>query len=86
MIVRSEQQPAEFDHIRDTLTDLVGSVGEANSNIKQLKQENRERFNQQDKDIAELKADNVALKSEIKALDTRFDQLELLIRQSLPGN
>lgn len=56
MSLKHKPQSSELDHIRDTLTDLVQSVGENNSEIKQVKQELtlfkhevRQRFDQQDK-------------------------------------
>ncbi len=36
MSLKSRQQPTEPDHIRDTLTDVVGIVGEARQDVKQL--------------------------------------------------
>ena len=71
----AKKTDTELDHIRSTLTDLVGTVGQVRSDLKNLEQkleqkidnyqrENRERFDQQDK---------------------RFDQLETLIRQLIPS-
>ena len=68
----TKKTDTELDHIRDTLTDLVGSVGCVRNDITKLEQkldnfqqDTRNRFDQQDK---------------------RFDQLEILIRQLLPSS
>jgi chromosome segregation ATPase len=82
MSLKARQQPeTELDHVRDTLTDLVGVVGETRQDVKainnkvdEIKQhlsEQDKRFNQQDKRFDQQ--------------DKRFDQLELLIRQLLPN-
>ena len=67
MSTKPKPQPTEFDHVRDTLTDLVGSVGEANSNIQSL----------------DRKVDRLEQKVDANQQENRdrFDQLELLIRQ-----
>ena len=52
MSQKAKQQPeTELDHIRDTLTDVVGVVGETRQDVKQVK----EHLNRQDKDIADIK-------------------------------
>ncbi len=42
-------QSTELDHIRDTLTDVVSSLGEANSNIKKLDAKFDKRFDEHDR-------------------------------------
>lgn len=51
MSAKPKPQSSELDHIRDTLTDVVGVVGETRSDVKildskldQFKQETHERF------------------------------------------
>ena len=74
MSTKPKPQPTEFDHVRDTLTGIVVSVGEANSNIQSL-----------DRKVDELKADNAEIREHLSRQDKRFDQLELLIRQLIPN-
>lgn len=79
MSLKPKPQTTEIDHIRNTLTDLVDSVGEGNNKIQQVQQhllKHDQRFDQQDKELSQFK-------NEVRE---RFDQLELLIRQSLPKN
>ncbi len=121
MSLKTKQTPTELDHIRDTLTNVVGVVGQTRQDVKKLDKKvdanHREicqRLDRQDYNIAEVKTDIVNMKTditnmktditniktditnmkadiaevkvEIKAINNRFDQLELLIRQSLPTN
>ena len=58
MSLKAKQQPTELDHIRDTLTGMVDVVGETRHDVKQVKEhlsEHDKRFDQQDKDNAEIK-------------------------------
>ena len=58
MIAKTKTQPTEIDHIRDTLTGMVDVVGETRQDVKQVKEhlsEHDKRFDQQDKDNAEIK-------------------------------
>ena len=78
MSLKPKQQPeSELDHVRDTLTDVVGIVGETRQDVKALDNKMDKRFDQQDKrfDQQDKRFDQQ---------DKRFDQLELLIRQLLP--
>ena len=69
MSLKAKPQPTELDHIRDTLTGMIDTVGETRHDVKQLdaKVDNNhkelcsrldqhdKRFDQQDKDNAEIK-------------------------------
>ena len=55
MSLKAKPQPTELDHIRDTLTGMVDVVGETRQDVKQLDSKVDKRFDQQDKEIAELK-------------------------------
>ena len=71
MSLKAKPQHTELDHIRDTLTGMVDVVGETRHDVKQLDSKVDKRFDQQDKEIAELKADNVEIKEMLKALLSR---------------
>ena len=62
MSLKAKPQPTELDHIRDTLTGMVDTVGETRQDVKQLdtKVDNNHkelcsRLDCQDKDIADMK-------------------------------
>ena len=71
MSLKTKPQPTELDHIRDTLTGMVDVVGETRQDVKQLDSKVDKRFDRQDKDITELKADNAEIKEMLKALLSR---------------
>lgn len=77
MSAKPKPQSSELDHIRDTLTDLVGSVGEGNSDTRQLKQQ----FNQFKHEVYE-RLDKI---EQEQATREDIAGLELLIRQLLPN-
>lgn len=58
MSLKAKPQPTELDHIRDILTGMVDVVGETRQDVKQVKEhlsEHDKRFDQQDKDNADIK-------------------------------
>ncbi|WP_448217530.1 hypothetical protein [Endozoicomonas sp. 2B-B] len=61
---KPEPQSTEINHIRNTLTDVVDGFGQTRGEMHQ-------RFDQQDKEIAALRADNVEIKEMLKALISR---------------
>ena len=65
MGLKAKPQPTELDHIRDTLTDMVATVGETRQNLKQLDKKVEKGFTEVRADIARLQADNTELKKRI---------------------
>ena len=90
MSAKPKPQSTELDHIRDTLTDLVRSVGEANSDIKQLDSkvdDVKDHLSEHDKRFDQLEhSTNERFDQLEHSTNERFDQLELLIRQLIPKN
>ena len=79
MGMKAEQRSnSELDHIRDTLTDVVGVVGETRQDVKIL-----------DGTVGATRQDVKILDGTVgknhKEICERLDQLELLIRQLLPN-
>ena len=63
------------DYQLNTLTDMVSIVGETRSDVKALdrkvdcnQQENRERFDRLDKDVADMKNEITGVKNEVTGL------------------
>ena len=100
MSTKPKPLPTELDHVRNTLADLVGSVGEANSNIQSLdrkvdrleqkvdanQQENRANQQENRDRFGQQDTAIAEIKEHLSRQDKRFDQLELLIRQLIPNN
>ncbi|MFK0571274.1 hypothetical protein [Endozoicomonas sp.] len=81
--MNKHKKPAnELDHIRNTLTDIVATVGTAARDIKEVQKHQSEHDLRFDKhDLRFDKHDQ-----RFDEIDKRFDQLELLIRQLIPSN
>nr|MDT0253339.1 hypothetical protein [Endozoicomonas sp.] len=88
--MNKHKKPAnELDHIRNTLTDIVATVGTAARDIKEVQKHQSEhdlRFDKHDLrfDKHDLRFDKHDQRFD--EIDKRFDQLELLIRQLIPSN
>ena len=66
MSLKAERTPeTELDHIRDTLTGVVSYASKTRGEMHQ-------RFDQQDKEIAALKADNTEIKETLKLILSRL--------------
>ena len=86
MSLKAKQQPdSELDHIRHTLSDLVGLVGETRAEMHQRFDQHDKRFDNIEREQAETRKDIARL--EQGQTETREDiaRLELLIRQLLPN-
>ena len=94
---RVEHLESHFDSLDSAVRSLIKITGDTHQEIvatrqemREYQQENRLRFAQQDRDTTELKravsALTEATHAGFKRSDEKIDQLELLIRQSLPGN
>ena len=69
-----------------TLDESVHSLAKETANIKDIAIKNQEGIEALRDDTTILKAQMVVVRHDIASLNTRFDQLELLIRQALPKN
>ena len=79
LFLHSARQEITSERLDKNLTELQVVVAGIASATAAGFAENRERLDQQGADIR-------GIKEEIKGLNTRFDQLELLIRQALPNH
>ena len=52
MGMKAEKQTSELDHIRDTLTDVVGVVGETRQDVKALDNKMDKRFDKIEETLA----------------------------------
>ena len=92
MSLKVKHPNSELDHIRDTLTDMVGVVGETRQDVKAIKQhqsEHDKRFDNHDKrfDNHDKRFDNHDKRFDNH--DKRFDKIEetlTLILSRLPAN
>ena len=71
----SKVKSGESDYQLNTLTDMVSIVGETRSDVKALdrkvdcnQQENRERFDRLDKEVADMKKEITGVKNEVTGL------------------
>ena len=95
--VRVEQLESHFDSLDSAVRSLIKITGDTHQIVLDNQRENRlrfqqieQRFDQQDREITELRSSLAALidatHAGFKRSDEKIDQLELLIRQSLPTN
>ena len=79
----STVKSGESDYQLNTLTDMVSIVGETRSDVKALdrkvdcnQQENRERFDRLDKDVADMKKEITGVKNEVTGLKNEVTGLK----------
>ena len=79
----STVKSGESDYQLDTLTDMVSIVGETRSDVKALdrkvdcnQQENRERFDRLDKEVADMKKEITGVKNEVTGLKNEVTGLK----------
>ena len=79
----STVKSGESDYQLNTLTDMVSIVGETRSDVKALdrkvdcnQQENRERFDRLDKEVADMKKEITGVKYEVTGLKNEVTGLK----------
>ena len=79
----STVKSGEPDYQLNTLTDMVSIVGETRSDVKALdrkvdcnQQENRERFDRLDKEVADMKKEITGVKNEVTGLKNEVTGLK----------
>ena len=79
----SKVKSGESDYQLNTLTDMVSIVGETRSDVKALdrkvdcnQQENRERFDRLDKEVADMKKEITGVKNEVTGLKNEVTGLK----------
>ena len=79
----NKPQPTEVDHIRDTLTDMVATVGETRQDLKQLDKKVEKGFTEVRADIARLQADNTELKTDVTELKADNAEIKEMLKTLL---